>query len=178
MQFIRRLFGTQKPSAAPGRAGAPATMQQHGTRHELVKMAVRDVLKKHGIPTTWVACEILPGHTRDRIRGTHVRLVVREWLPSLLLYTVSIQRAILTRLIRIDPLSPACFAGVSWRYAVVDDNTCPALPPPTHGWQPKKADAAPDPSARDRLEVQFQAGAKRRAHEPAEFLATQPMQVG
>lgn len=143
---------------------------------EVARTAVRDVLSKHGIPTHWLACEIVPGHTRDRTRGSHVRLVMREWQPTLLPYTVSIQRAILARLIRLDPLSPAWFAGVSWTYDVVDDSTCPALPP-THRWGLKPSKAQSNPLSGDRMKVQHKAPANRRPHEAADFRVTEPMQV-
>jgi hypothetical protein len=95
-------------------------------------MAVRDTLLKHGIPSHWISAEPVPAITNGRVPGMHLRLVVREWNPELLAYTVALQRAIQARLIRLDALSHSWMAGVSWKYEVVDDSTCPALPPPQH----------------------------------------------
>lgn len=177
MRFMQRWLGSQRSTVSPAEGRVAASAQQDRTRHEIAKMAVRDVLKKHGIPTDWVFCEVLAGYTRERIRGMHVRLVVKEWQPALFPYTVSIQRAILARLIRIDPLSPGWFAGLSWRYDVVDDSTCPPLPL-SHDWKAKQAGAAKAPSTRDVLEAQLGTAAARRSHENTDFRATEPMQPG
>lgn len=177
MQFIQRLLKVRAPSELHAQAAsrAPVTLQQDSARCEVAKMAMKDVLKKHGIPTGWITCEVVAGHRQDRVRGTHLRLVVREWRPALLPYTVSIQRAILARLTRIDPLAPDWFAGVSWRYALVDDSTCPPLPPSPHIWDDKQAQDGIRPRGPDLLEVQSDAGSRRRSHESTEFAATQPM---
>lgn len=96
-------------------------------RRGLFALAVRDSLQKHGIPHHWIAAETFTALTAGRVRGMHLRLVVREWQPDLLPYSVALQRAILARLMRLDPLSAGWVAGVSWRYDLVDDSTCPAL---------------------------------------------------
>lgn len=176
MQLFKRWLGNQKSAAPRAPSQAVATAHPVRTRLEVAQTALRDVLTKHGIPTHWLSCELLPGYTRDRTRGSHVRLVMREWQPTLLPYTISMQRAMLARLVRLDPLSPAWFAGLSWKYDVVDDATCPALPP-THRWGEKRADATSKSSQREHLRAQVPVLAHRRSDEPADFRATEPMQV-
>jgi hypothetical protein len=127
MPIIQYWFG--KRAAAERQQRAPATVQQEDTRRELLAMAVRDTLRKHGIPQHWIKAETFSAVSATKGRGMHLRLVVRVWRPDMLAYTVALQRAILVRLIRLDPLSSSWAAGISWRYEPVDDSTCPALPP-------------------------------------------------
>lgn len=174
MQIITRWFAQGKPGVPRRDAGATAKAPLDGTKLETARTAVRDVLSKHGIPTHWLACELLPGQTRNRTRGSHIRLVMREWQPTLLPYTVPIQRAILARLIRLDPHSPAWFAGVSWRYDVVDDSTCPSLPS-TLAWS-KQTAAGPSPIPRAVMSFQDDVPDCHRPDGRTDFRATEPKQ--
>lgn len=166
----------QKKVRAAQRDIAPATAQQELTRRELMEMAVRDTLRKHGIPQHWVKAETFSSLTASRTRGMHLRLVVREWRPDLLAYTVTLQRAVLVRLIRLDPLSPGWAAGISWRYEPVDDSTCPALPPSAF-WSGGVRPEAAAPGTRARLLAAAAACLERGdGPEPGpDFRPTEPM---
>ena len=72
------------------------------TRRELLTMAVRETLRKNGIPAHWFATEAVSTLTAARQRGMQLRLVFREWQPQMLAYTVALQRAIEGRLLRMD----------------------------------------------------------------------------
>lgn len=133
-------------SIPPTRPGADPEVDK--VRRGLFALAVRDTLQKHGIPHHWITAETHSALTAGRIRGMHLRLVVREWRPDLLPYSIALQRAILARLMRLDPLSPGWVAGVSWRYDVLDDSTCPALPRAAH-WSEAGQEHALAPSLLD-----------------------------
>jgi hypothetical protein len=96
----------------------------------------------------------------------HLRLVLREWQPRLLACSVALQRAVRTRVLRLDPLSPAWFTGVSWRFDLVDESGCPELPPPEE-WQSAAGTAATLLQERDQ--------AFRGRGEASDFCPTQPM---
>ena len=98
------------------------------TRRELLTMAVRETLRKNGIPAHWFATEAVSTLTPGRQRGMQLRLVFREWQPQMLAYTVALQRAIEGRLLRMDPLSPGWLAGITWKFEPSDDRQCPDLP--------------------------------------------------
>jgi hypothetical protein len=151
MRLMDRWFN-KKPPVRPAPPVSRVDPSRDDTRRQLLAMAVRDTLIKHGIPSHWISVEPVPAATSARVPGMHLRLVVREWNPDLLAYTVALQRAIQARLIRLDALSHSWIAGVSWKYEVVDDSTCPALPPPQH-WDRSRTPvmkplaAAPAPAA-------------------------------
>lgn len=136
MNLIRRLLGRRPPAPA----AAPATLPPLGhfprdaTRHELLAMAVRDTLRRHGIPHAWIAAQVTPALTPRKERGVHLRLVARHWHPALASCVVALQKSVLARLNRLDPLAAEWLVGVSWKFDPADDSLCPALPAPEY-WQ-------------------------------------------
>ena len=131
MQFIRDLLGRKKrPSALTTIRDRDSHRQQ--TRRELLSMALRDTLKKNGIPQSWISVETQVALTNTRERGIHLRLVLHECQPGVVQYAIPLQRAVTARLHRLDPLSASWMTGVSWRFAVSDTSLPPELPPPSH----------------------------------------------
>jgi hypothetical protein len=173
MQAIRRWLAGPAPSVTLGTTASTTALARDDTRRELLRMAVRDTLRKHGIPVEWVSAETSSRATRERERGMHLCLVLREWQPRLLEFTVALQKAIRSKLIRLDPLSPAWLAGISWKFEPHDEDLCPPLPP-AHGWQAQ----APAPVAPERPRPLLQddaAGLRAAAAERADFRPTQPL---
>lgn len=144
MSIFERLFGT-KTSAAP--AAAPASRMhsqlssgelsqlqvvtaQGGTRRELLRVVLRDTLNRHGIPSDWLAAEVLATSNRNGERGVHWRLVVKHWDPRLLSCAVAFQQALIKRVTTFDPLASTWLTGISWQFALEDESQCPPLPHP------------------------------------------------
>jgi hypothetical protein len=152
--------------------------QRDETRRELLAMAVRDTLRKNGVPAQWFATEMLATMTPARERGVQLRLVLREWQPQLLAYTVALQRAIEEKLRRIDPLSPAWLAGITWKFEPADDRLCPQMPNAEY-WKAEGASTRPE--ATNDVASKFEAlwrkaeAALPGAAESADFVPTQPM---
>lgn len=128
MELIRRWFGKEEFRRSKSVASRGSDSQRDESRRELLGLAVRDALRKHGIPAQWITAETFSALTGSRVRGMHLRLVVREWQPKFLAYTVALQKAITARLLRLDPLSQGWMAGISWKFEVVDESLCPGLP--------------------------------------------------
>jgi hypothetical protein len=107
------------------------------TRRELISMAVRDILKKHGLPKGSITADALPGFTPSAQRGIHVQLVFRDSRPNLLSYVVAMESAVRRRLQSLDPLSPSWISGVSWRVEPTDPALWPQLPMPGQSGAPR-----------------------------------------
>lgn len=154
------------------------------TRRELVTMAVRDTLKKHGLGATCLAADALPSTTASKQRGLHVQLVIRDWQPSLLSYVVAIEAAVKSRLERLDPLSATWVTGVSWRFEPQVRSEWPSLPvpgDPVAALQPPSVDRARPAAAPPVLHGLDDAPtpARRARHAPANaFSPTLPMAHG
>jgi hypothetical protein len=175
MGLMQRLFERkQTPSKISGPAAA--TPQRDEIRRELLNLAVRETLRKHGIPQSWIQADMRPALTTQQLRGIHLRLLVREWQPDLLSYTVGLQRAIQARLLRLDPLSIGWMAGISWQYDPVDDSTCPSLPPPDH-WSNHRHPVYSPNFGDDGQHPRWLASSGSQSEDCHDFRATEPMEV-
>jgi hypothetical protein len=167
--MFKNLF-RRPAAAAPSRLSSLADSRVVDARRESLTIAVRETLRRHGFPQHWVVPEAQAVITRHRERGLQLRLVVREWQPSFLGYSVSLQKAIRARMLRLDPMSAAWFVGVTWKFDPIDDSACPPLPAAS-GWA--TLPAALEPAASQRRALPVLRDAVRAPH--ADFLATQPM---
>lgn len=194
MGFLSRLFGSRPEPSPPSRP--PSTMSQpssrNATRRELVRVALRDTLTRHGIPGEWIGLDALSAVTRGREPGLHLRLVLRHWEPQLLACAVAIQKSVAQRVLLLDPLAGNWMTGISWQFAPADESACAPLPPAGH-WKAlqeqairasiaaRAADAAlpePDTAAGRKAALDRMLGAGhvpggREAH--PEFSDTRPM---
>ncbi len=115
MGFFSKLF-----------AAAPAPDPSLG-RRELVRVALRDTLNFHGIPSTWLGAETLASTSRAGLKGIHCRILIKQWVPDLLLYSVALQQSFTGRLIDSDPKAGTWLMGISWQFALPDESVCPAM---------------------------------------------------
>ncbi|AEG92122.1 hypothetical protein [Ramlibacter tataouinensis] len=179
MGLLSRIFGEADKAAREGRTSRLADATREQTRKELIAMAVRDTLKKHGIPPTCITAEARPGMVAGRPRGVHLQLVFREWQPELLAYVVAIESTVRARLLRLDPLSQAWVTGVSWRFEPTDARQWPQLPAASQA-SPAPASAAKgaSTSSKDTLEKLLGSGEGLfggRAGKREDFSPTVPM---
>ncbi len=149
-----KLFSARRPTGAAPTSFAPSTLA-FDARREVLAIAVRETLRRHGIPSYWITTETQSVVTRHGERGLQLRLVLREWEPRLLHYCVALQKAIRARVLRLDPQSIDWFGGATWKFDLIDDSRCPALPAgalwqaPPRGVQAASADDEHAPSAND-----------------------------
>lgn len=154
MSFIQRLFGTRAraagPSSQPHSQLSSSPSHQHAasqgtTRRELLRVALRDTLHRHGIPEDWIGAEVLGTTSRTGERGVHWRLLVKHWDPRILAHGVAIQHALIKRVTTFDPVASTWLSGISWQFALPDESICPPLPHPG-SWTSALPEAAPPPA--------------------------------
>jgi hypothetical protein len=183
MGILARIFGTQPepaPASRPPSSVSPTTAR-NATRRELVRVALRDTLNRHGIPADWVGVEALAAVTPGREPGLHLRLVLRHWEPELLVHAVALQRSVLQRVMLLDPLADGWMTGISWQLAPVDESSCPEMPAPGH-WKAlgasaegTNATAATSAAARKAALDRLLRERDVRGGTPPEFSDTRPM---
>lgn len=110
----------------------PSVSDRDGAHREIAALALRDVLRKFGVPPTWITANPQVSTTARRGRGIHLHLTVREWQPHLLIFLVNIERQVRARTLRLDPFASEWLTGVSWKFELVDESECPALPGPDY----------------------------------------------
>jgi len=105
------------PSGAP-LSVAPNSTQQHRNIHrELIRVVLKDTLRLHGIPSAWMACEVIVITRLPKEEELHIQLVVLKWNEKLLRYATALQRQLLLGLDRFDPTVDHSKYVVSWRFA-------------------------------------------------------------
>ncbi|MCC2632889.1 MAG: hypothetical protein K0S48_775 [Ramlibacter sp.] len=140
MGLLDLLFG-KKPAAAKA-AGKRASQAQfaashstlgpagspHGVRKDLLRLVLRETLHRNGIPAAWLSADLLRTTTTRREEGIHVRFLVREWEPRLMLHGVAFEKECLQRLLLLDPLAGNWLMGFSWQFVLRDASACPPMP--------------------------------------------------
>ena len=84
-------------------------------RRQLVQVLLRDVLRKHGIPSNWIECRMLGvNHTRKGT-GLYVHLVLKHWDQRLIIHTLAFQNTLLLDISRFEPHASDWLHGISWQ---------------------------------------------------------------
>lgn len=127
---------------------------QSAARRDLLRVALRDTINRHGIPATWIGAETLVTTSRGVAqKGIHWRLLIKHWDPELLSYGVPFQQSLMNRLVTLDATAGTWLMGISWQFALPDESVCP--PMPQRAWaaeakaaaQPAKAVTVPTAAA-------------------------------
>jgi hypothetical protein len=149
MQWVARWLGRKpaKPQELEMSRLQASTREQ--TRRELIAMALRDTLKKHGLSQGCITAEPVPSGAPGRQRGMHIQMVFRDCEPGLSSYAVALEAAVKSRLERLDPLSASWITGLSWRFEPTDLAVWPQLPrhAQQRGLPPVLSDVVPLASA-------------------------------
>jgi hypothetical protein len=174
MGLIANFFKKPAPAATDQRNSRLDLMTGSQTRKEILAMAVRDALKKHGIPAGTVTSDALASNAAGRPDGVHLLLFFRDWNPALLPYLVSLEHTMLSRLSRLDPMSRTWLAGVSWRFEPREPSRWPKLPAVGQLTASKVASQPVQQNTRKDIEALLEQGDGSRP--VADFSPTLPMQ--
>ena len=144
MGILNLLLARKKDDAAKPRNSGPAanvtqfaasqllpgSNSPQAVRKDVLKLVLRELLTRNGIPQTWVAAEMLRTTSPRRDQGLHVRFLIRRWDPRLMLHGPALEGEFLQRLLMLDPLAADWLMGFSWQFALEDTSACPQMPHP------------------------------------------------
>ena len=153
--MIRRFFGLGRrtPVTSAGSLGfrestsrAGVTKSANEPRRELVKMVLRECLRRHGVPAEWIDCRTLSVKSREKKSGLHVQFLVRKADEQLLPYLHAFQESFTGQIVRIDPSAKEWLFSVSWQFFGKATRGFSAVPA---GWREEaaarqKAEPAPE----------------------------------
>ncbi|MES2581131.1 MAG: hypothetical protein V4627_00315 [Pseudomonadota bacterium] len=133
------------PHVAP--QSIPPSVRPHADiQRELVRVVLKDTMRRHGIPSEWLACEVNTVTNSNNTEELHIQLVLVQWHELLLRYAPALEIQLLRGLDRFEPtVDHAKKCTITWRFA--PDCGCPftVLPPPVV-WS---HDAATTPAAEE-----------------------------
>lgn len=101
------------------------------TRGQLVQLVMRDLVRKSGLPASWVHCQIQVVNSRSRGQGIFVRLAVKHWDERLMNYAFAFQKALLNDIVQFEPQAAKWLHGIAWQLEVAETCTVTDLPEPS-----------------------------------------------
>ncbi len=136
---------TASPAPSKSRSGPPSSMfpasgqtagggmdarQQFQVRRDLLRLVMRDLLNRNGIPAAWLELHSLAAQAPDRTAGVHARFVLKQWQPRIMEHVRGLEQMFVQRLMALDPLADQWMMGMSWQMAVPGDEAIAPLPGP------------------------------------------------
>jgi hypothetical protein len=113
----KRLAATKNPARSPQEPAEPltgATLQHTDVQRELVRVVLKDTLRKNGIPAGWIGCEVTGISHRNMDDELFVHLIVMEGNEALLQYAPALQQDLMQGLDRFEPNVDHSNYVVSW----------------------------------------------------------------
>jgi hypothetical protein len=91
-----------------------ATLQHTDVQRELVRVVLKDTLRKNGIPAGWIGCEVTGISHRNMDDELFVHLIVMHGNEALLQYAPALQQDLMQGLDRFEPNVDHSNYVVSW----------------------------------------------------------------
>ncbi len=138
------LFGRSKKKPEPQLAVETFSAQpkKNDIRVEMVRLALKSVLRRYGIPVHWIGCEIKPMASSDDSDVLLIQMVLLKWNDALMCYAPELQKQFLTEIQFFDNTSEAANFLVVWKFA--PDCGCPHDKLPETGfWAAVAEESAP-----------------------------------
>jgi hypothetical protein len=117
-------------------------------QRELVRVVLKDTLRRSGVPLEWLTCEVVTlAHGSDNETGQlQIQLTLMQWHELFLRYAPALEHKLLLGLDRFEPSVDHSKYVISWRFA--PDCGCPftVMPPPlvwSHDPAPAAAEEEP-----------------------------------
>ncbi len=123
MGLMSKIFGAGAVDTSTGGSPLPEDedlVQQAkmpGTpRRELVQVVLRETMRRHGVPSDWIDCRVLPVMTRHQKAGVHVQFLVRKGDQQLLGYVHAFQESFWVEMLKFEPQANDWLLSVAWQF--------------------------------------------------------------
>lgn len=138
MGILSLLFKNQKSNRRIARRQAGASRRPSASRtalhRELVSVALRDTMIRHGIPSAWMSADM---HSAFNTKGEpqcHVRLLLKHWDARLMEHAVAFEKSFAGRISLLDSNQHAWLRSISWQFSLPADHPLPQMPP-ANSWR-------------------------------------------
>ena len=88
----------------------------HNKQREMIRLALTSVLRRHGIPSQWLGCEVGPVALLGVPDGVMIQLVIHQWHDGLVQFAPALQSALIKEIHLFDNgfLEPECL--LVWKF--------------------------------------------------------------
>lgn len=190
--WIDKLFGDKSAdrggareeaaAAAPARADNPAssgapTVDVGRSVQDVLRLALRDTARRHGVPVDWMSCEVLSAGEGSRAQH-QVQMQLKVWDSDFWLHAEAFARSYLEEVTRFSPEVASRLRGVVWR--VAPEAQCPIVDMPQQDYWSDEARAARERARKKELANSLLIGDQKvqvgfQATQPMQFDKTQPL---
>lgn len=130
---------TRTARTAPPAPGTPAPVSEPpapetaATHRELLRLVVRDTLRKQGIPSDWIGSQIATRLQTGQTQPAHqIQLTVLKWSEALMRFAPLLQQQIQQALQQGEPAADARSVTIVWAYAPDCGYPYTSLPEPEY----------------------------------------------
>jgi hypothetical protein len=119
-----------EPFAESETVGPQSVSRPSDFRHELIRVVLKDTLRRRGVPYDWLSCEVFLVPRGPRQDEVHVQLMLLKWNELFLRYLSAFETQLVQGLDRFEPAVDHSAYIISWRFS--PDCGCPftVMPPP------------------------------------------------
>lgn len=119
------LFGRSRKNLKSTVVIEPVGVQpkKNDIRLEMIRLALKSVLRRYGIPIHWIGCEIEPMAPSGDSDALLIQLVLLKWHDALMRYAPELQKQFLTEIQFFDNSEQAATFLIVWKFA--PDCGCP-----------------------------------------------------
>jgi hypothetical protein len=135
MGLLKKIFGggaasTRSRSSQFHESGtsSESSTSPNAPRRELVKVVLRDTMRKHAIPSNWIDCRTFSVITRQHTPGMHVQFIVRDGEERLLDYVHAFQDSFWEEIEKFEPQARQWLFSLSWQFEGVPVHGIASMP--------------------------------------------------
>ena len=147
------------PSYARHQAADPTGAQssKNALRCDMLQLVLRETMRRHGIPSSWIECRTMSLIGHGARAGLHVQLIVRQGHGRLLTCIPAFQSGFLAGIEQFEPRAAEWLFSLSWQFEAMSSQNYPAAPDPASGTGMPGAMTAPAPSEEDEVQEDLKA---------------------
>ena len=123
------------------------SLQREASRRDLIKLVLRESMRRHAVPSDWLECRMLPVVTSRRKTGVHVQLIVKQGQARLVNYIPAFQSSLMAEVEKYDPRAWDWLLSISWQFAGITSSSGGQMPGGDWAARPAGATAAPAAAA-------------------------------
>lgn len=119
--FFGKIFGGAPPAPMPSELSSTfddstaRDSSREANRRELLQGVVRDAMRRHAIPSSWIESKVFPAPP-----GVHLLLIVREEPQRMYYFIRNFEESVAADLRRFDARAGEWLGGISWQFPAKD----------------------------------------------------------